>query len=679
MESEKSDSMAKTNQEFFESSYNENLSKIKHYIKTAKDAKNHLRREKNERTYEPRGIQNIFLDFSLKCIIDKIDSLQIEFENDLAQLSDEEITRLSNNQSNQLIVFDQVSKGISELLESATSTPSKQIEIDNVVKRFEELGQSRTEYVMKLKIELEEREIEKNNNFKESLLSIKLSKFSDFNSPYDIYTFQTKFEKLYLKSTPRSMIPELLKNNYLEDPALSLVKSVNNIDEIWARLKRAYGDPKIMLTKKLNEIEQLEFIWRKRSPVKIAEALTKILNVLKDLMHLAKEHRIENRLYNSDALDKIYRIIGDERVTKWLVNIYNKDYEGEELWNRLIDHIEKDVNIQQQKILINENNQKKDFKTPDRPPKSNIHFSVKNSSKNEKPNNLVCSICGEEDHIPTAGPWGSKVIQYFTCKKFVEMTPLDRFQALRKKGLCFQCLFPGAERNKGKHSEGKCQRDFVCKYSAHDKFPTKKHVLVCAEHKDQEENKKLLEEYKNKCILKPRDIEMSDFAKTIKLSFHTEKLKIINHPFPTPSLANVNIKSSVSDTAIFLLQTIKVDNYKYTIFFDSGCGDFVSRYEAVCLLRSHAHQEHPGPVKIGGVGGVTTISKHGIYKVSIPLSNGELATMSGVCLDKITTTFPTYPLQGQVLNDFLDAYKDAGDIKVLPKIPKSVGGVNKWL
>ena len=214
----------------------------------------------------------------MKCIIDKIDSLQIEFENNLAQLSDEEITRLSNNQSNQLIVFDQVSKGISELLESATSTPSKQIEIDNVVKRFEELGQCVIEYVMKLKIELEEREIEKNNNFKESLLSIKLSKFSDFNSPYDVYTFQTKFEKLYLKSTLRSMFPELLKNNYLGDPALSIVKSVNNINEIWERLKRAYGDPKIMLTKKLNEIEQFEFIWRIRS-VKIAEALTKIENV----------------------------------------------------------------------------------------------------------------------------------------------------------------------------------------------------------------------------------------------------------------------------------------------------------------------------------------------------------------------------------------------------------------
>ena len=64
-----------------------------------------------------------------------------------------------------MIVFDQVSKRISELLESATSTPSKQIEIDNVVKRFEELGQSRTEYVMKLKIELEERKIEKKQQF----------------------------------------------------------------------------------------------------------------------------------------------------------------------------------------------------------------------------------------------------------------------------------------------------------------------------------------------------------------------------------------------------------------------------------------------------------------------------------------------------------------------------------
>ena len=43
-----------------------------------------------------------------------------------------------------------------------------------------------------------------------------------------------------------------------------------------------------------------------------------------------------------------------------------------------------------------------------------------------------------------------KFIQYFACKKFVEMTPKERFQELRRKGYCFQCLSPGASQSTGK-------------------------------------------------------------------------------------------------------------------------------------------------------------------------------------------------------------------------------------
>ena len=50
---------------------------------------------------------------------------------------------------------------------------------------------------------------------------------------------------------------DVLKNNYLEGAALSLVRSVDNIDEIWQRLKSAYGDPKPLLKKKLSEINKI--------------------------------------------------------------------------------------------------------------------------------------------------------------------------------------------------------------------------------------------------------------------------------------------------------------------------------------------------------------------------------------------------------------------------------------
>ena len=210
-------------------------------------------------------------------------------------------------------------------------------------------------------------------------------------------------------------------------------------------------------------------------------------------------------------------------MTKWLSSIYDEDIEGEVLWKRLIAFLEKNFSIQQQKIIINEGNKSKDQKQQDRPQRY-THYNSKSSVKSSSSNDLKCHICGKEDHVPTAGPGGIKLIQYFTCEQFVEMTPADRFQLLRKKGLCFQCLYPGAKITDTKHSEGRFQRDYTCNHPSHDKLSTKKHVLVCAKHKDVEENKTIFELYKYRCILKQKHIQLPEFSREIKRSFHLDQL-----------------------------------------------------------------------------------------------------------------------------------------------------------
>ena len=51
---------------------------------------------------------------------------------------------------------------------------------------------------------------------------------------------------------------------------------------------------------------------------------------------------------------------------------------------------------------------------------------------------------------------------------------------------------------------------------------------------------------------------------------------------------------------------------------------------------------------IGGVGGVISVSQHGIYNFDLTFYDESEATMLGVCLDNITSKFPQYPLQGKV-------------------------------
>ena len=231
------------------------------------------------------------------------------------------------------------------------------------------------------------------------------------------------------------------------------------------------------------------------------------------------------------------------------------------------------------------------------------------------------------------------------------MTPKDRFTLIKNKGLCIQCLYLGARQHQGKHIEGKCQRDFICQHPLHQQYPVKKHVLTCEEHKDSQDKQALLETYRKKCIFRRPDLE--EFSKGIKLSFHTaSNNQNINQTHQSTTVEDTNRSS------MYILQTISIDNIPYTLFFDSGCGDLLCRYEAVQNMGQRAVQEFKGPVNLGGVGDVTTKSDRGIYQVKIPLQNGENAAISGVCLEKITASFPSYPLQGEVEQDLIQASKE---------------------
>ena len=93
------------------------------------------------------------------------------------------------------------------------------------------------------------------------------------------------------------MLPDLLINNYLEDPALSLFKNVKDISQIWGRLKLAYDDPKSMLKEKLREISKFTAPWKIKEQEKLMEGLIRIISLMKDLTTLAVKHNLENQLY----------------------------------------------------------------------------------------------------------------------------------------------------------------------------------------------------------------------------------------------------------------------------------------------------------------------------------------------------------------------------------------------
>ena len=644
----------------YASTFMEQIAKLKQFITDAKNAKRAIRSKEDQKSNEEREAKNKVIDFTINNVLSVMENLEAEVKTDIEETNDDELLRRKENKVSLFNTIENLSNKIKDILEQTSLDYKRRVTTMNLTQRYETLLMLQRIYSDKLFKEISKRELEKQSAFNNLSLNIKLSKFRGYNSPVDIFTFQRDFEKLYLKSTPKSMLPDLLKNNFLEDPALSLVKSVNDIAQIWIRLKQAYGDSKIMLSKKLAEINNIDVLWKVKTPAKIAEGLSKVINLMKDLMELSKFHNIENKLYNGDAIERIYKLLGDSRITRWLSSSCDENLEDAELWNKLIEFLEKDIRVQQQKALLQESTNSYKSKDP-KHPQSQSHHS---GSGNYLLTPGTCYICGETNHTATNGPGGTKVIQYFSCKKFVEMNPAERFRTLMKKGLCFQCLFPGAKRSDPKHKDGKCQRDFICQHPYHDDYQMKKHVIVCSEHKNTQINQDLFDLYKSKCILKQTSVNLPKHSMDMQLSFHVDV-----------NCSEGEKRCSGDNNAIYQLQTIEVNGKKFSLFFDSGCGDFVSRYDAIKRIGNKSKQEHKGPVKIGGVGGLMTKSPYGIYSVKLPLYDGSEAVMSGVCLDQITSTFPTYPLQGKVMQDIVSAYRQSGGkANDLPKIPQTVGG-----
>ena len=64
-------------------------------------------------------------------------------------------------------------------------------------------------------------------------------------------------------------------------------------------------------------------------------------------------------MYSGDRLDRIYQLLEDNPVTRWLPTICDDSYNDHELWSKLIEFLEKELTVQQQKLLMQGKSDKK--------------------------------------------------------------------------------------------------------------------------------------------------------------------------------------------------------------------------------------------------------------------------------------------------------------------------------
>jgi len=648
--------LGETYQERFGQEYDDITYQIKSAIRHSKDNQSKsIAHERMAIVHQEKAMM-----FQVEATGRTLADLHHQWGKSIKVATEDQIIQWKEDLQKSIKMFDKASEKYQELLMFPAGDTNLIEAIADLGKKFNTVISLKETFVKELNHEIDVRELNKRDLLKESKLNIKLSKFFGYDSELDIYTFQLEFEKLYSRTTTRRTLPDLLINNYLSEPALSLVRGLDDINEVWRRLKATYGDTAMLLSRKTATMDKMDSLNKMKDPEKIIAGISRIINLMRDLLKLASKHRIEKNLFYGDAVKRIYKLMGESRLTRWFEQSCDLDLNEKPLWTRLLMFLEKEVKIQQQRLLLVG---KENIQSSVRYHKSSFQCESKTTLLSDR--NDSCFLCGDKigvsDHVATLGPGGSKIIQYFSCRSFVEKTPAQRFLMVRKKGFCFQCLLPGANGDQGKHKEGKCQRDFVCPHQSHLKYPKKKHVLLCEEHKNSTENQELLERYKGKCI--SRNNHLPSFSKDIKLSFHSE-INVADTdadvggdtvPEFTSALGDVvtaktdavtefaGAVTDIADRGIYLFQSIKLNGELFTIFFDTGCSDFIVSQDAVKRLGPNAILESRVPVTIGGVGGSYTQSR-GLYRVRIPLTNGEIAILSGTCLPKITAPFPEYPL-----------------------------------
>ena len=321
---------------------------------------NIVKRDKSERKLIPDtksiAAKKRSEEFLLQEVKTTMRNLQSTLKTDIKHLSDDEVKERQSGLLKLIEGMENLSKMVHNLLECSNSVEKD--EVDEIMANYSNISLLK-EYFKDINNEVKNRETTKQKLFDESKLRINLPTFSGYESKLDIYSFQSEVLKIYEQTTPKQMLPDLLKNNLLEGSALSLVKSMKDIEDMWKRLKGAYGDPILLLKKKLSQIRNISQLWKIRHQEKLVNALSKIINMMRELHQIAEQHNMKPTLYSDDRLERIHQMMCDSRVTRWLSTICEVEYNDEQTWHHLIELFQRDLKVQQQKLIIQNKSENK--------------------------------------------------------------------------------------------------------------------------------------------------------------------------------------------------------------------------------------------------------------------------------------------------------------------------------
>ena len=223
-------------------------------------------------------------------ISDRVSNLEYKCNVEVGGLTDCQVSERKKEESTLNSEFNDILDRVTNLVQV---NPSEFEETSGLIhttqKKKSNLKNLMHLYLANLDKEIIARDLSEEKLKNASILKLEWPKFKGYNSSIDYYTFKAEFEKLISPRVQSKLLPDYLKNNYLEGQALQIVKEINDIDKIWDRLKSSFGNVAFLLNNKLEEIEKGIPLWKIKSDEKVAQSITKIKHSMIELSSLAKK------------------------------------------------------------------------------------------------------------------------------------------------------------------------------------------------------------------------------------------------------------------------------------------------------------------------------------------------------------------------------------------------------
>ena len=655
----------------YETEFKDSIFEIQQDIKLSRQLKQKIQEFRDDseriRSSQKRQAKSLTSADNLRIEIEyRFKSLSQKFGVDLDELGDYQILDIRNDRT----VETEFNSILERMSEFATFIPPGGEKVEKMYKKLckarDRLAKKKSDFFEKLQEILLKHDITADKLKHAAELTIDLPKFSGYDSKLDFYTFKSEFKKLFEPKISKKSHADYLKRKCLSGQALLMVENETDCEKIWERLQNSFGNARVLLQNKLSSLDKFN-LSNVKGDQKIASGLSSLTNLMDDLSSLAAQHNIEGQLYEGGGLEKVMFLGGDNRHRKFRSQNITANLSKKQEWQKLNEFLKQEL-LWREKMAIDQKAAELMGLSSSKPGSSNFGKSAFTTGQSGK-----CHICEKDGHFQITTSRGNKIIPYYVCEVFVKMSCIERLSKLESKNLCTKCLYPGAIKGP-KH---RCfYANFLC--PSHEK-KDRIHVLLCELHKGNAKNLELLEKFKEKFI-KNCTVTLPPISSTLSFVSITfagsSDLKAL--PGTETTFGEFKSLPDIVESSIFQFQTILICGIKLNIFFDNGCGDMIIKKSAAEKLVSmgRAIKIFSDPIQLSGVADQKTTVTDGAYSICLPLCTGQNATLSGICLPKITCDFPEYELT-DVVHDIHQKCREVGGeplVSQLPKFAKTAGG-----